>query len=79
MIAMRDIRTCRLCGQQEFADEMLKYGVRQYAHFECFAKHKTVADLERLPRWMQQQFEAWFKETKLLARRPVGGTTEHDQ
>jgi hypothetical protein len=66
---LRDRQTCRLCGQRDFADELFRYGVRQYAHFECFKQHKTIADLDRLPEAWRRQFEEWFKE---IRSRPDG-------
>ncbi len=30
------MQTCRFCGSWRDADRMFKYGVRHYAHFDCY-------------------------------------------
>lgn len=44
---------CRLCGKENIAHDadMLKYGVRHYAHYECFLAIKGDEGLRLLPAW----------------------------
>jgi hypothetical protein len=46
--------TCRFCKSWKHEDRMVKYGVRHYAHYECFldAGHK----LEELHDWQIVRF-----------------------
>lgn len=41
----RDWGTCRFCGQTSNYDRMVKYGVRHYAHFDCYLDHKPLSEL----------------------------------
>lgn len=52
-------RTCRLCGGIGWRWDMVKYSTRAYAHFACFAEHKTIADLKALPLYSQRAFDQW--------------------
>lgn len=53
---IRDIRfnTCRLCGESELgerAGQLVKYGVRHYAHPACAFKKWGKAFLDKLHVW----------------------------
>jgi hypothetical protein len=59
--------TCRLCGKRDRDSEMLRYSTRSYAHFECFAARKTLADVDALPHAPRQQFWQWWHNKKKSA------------
>lgn len=45
----------------------VKYGVRHYAHFECFISHKGRTGFMALPGWKQRKFPyLLLKEWRLL-------------
>jgi len=48
--------------------DLIKYGVRSYAHFLCFHAYKDNAAIEKLPPFQRERFETWRKtqETKTL-------------
>ncbi len=64
------MNTCQFCekvngftGSNQPADHLkydgkVKYGVRHYAHLECFLKHKGPEGFYKLPAWKQQSFPA---------------------
>lgn len=64
------INTCRFCRGRAHPSRLVKYGTRAYAHFACFAAHKTVADIEALSEWQRHRFEEWRKEEPIDAPRP---------
>lgn len=40
------MNTCRFCGSHHDIDQMVKYGVRHYAHFDCYLENgKKIEDL----------------------------------
>lgn len=48
------MQTCRFCKSWKRENDMIKYGVRHYAHFECYVdagKH-----LRKLHGWQVRQF-----------------------
>ena len=50
---MNTIHTCRICGEFGFR-QMVKYGVRHYAHFACYLDAgKRLSDLHP---WQVGQF-----------------------
>jgi hypothetical protein len=51
------VNTCRLCGKWGDRDsQMLKYGVRHYAHLACLhAKGRAEGVILALPRWRLDQ------------------------
>ncbi len=57
--------TCRFC--KEFSrDDLLKYGVRHYAHYKCYLD--AGKSLDDLPDWKVSQFPfRLLKERGLLA------------
>jgi hypothetical protein len=60
---------CRFCKQFE-TDSMrlVKYGVRHYAHYECFLDAgKTLDDL---PRWQVQSFPYFLLKKRELLDHP---------
>lgn len=61
-------RTCRLCRGRAHPSRMVKYGTRDYAHFECFAARKTQADIDALPEWPRRKFEEWKEENHRSGR-----------
>jgi hypothetical protein len=64
--------TCRLCGKRDCSSEMLRYGIRSYAHLECFAARKTLADVDALPAGPRQQFWRWWDSRKKSAGDEAG-------
>jgi adenosyl cobinamide kinase/adenosyl cobinamide phosphate guanylyltransferase len=54
------LRTCRLCGKSAWADDMIKYGTRQYAHPECYVAKKRITDVELLPEHQRQKLYDWM-------------------
>ena len=54
------LRTCRLCGKSAWAEDMVKYGTRSYAHPQCFIDKKTVADLQALPAYARKVLDEWW-------------------
>lgn len=50
---MSDWATCRFCKETAHQDRMVKYGVRHYAHFNCYLDNKT---LHKLLPWQIGQF-----------------------
>lgn len=67
------MQTCRFCKSWKNEDQMVKYGVRHYAHFRCYLDAgKSLADLND---WKVSQFPyTLLKERGLLeeARRLAG-------
>lgn len=59
------MNTCRFCKSWKREDEMVKYGVRHYAHFECYIDAgKSLSDLHS---WQIKQFpHKLLKEKGLL-------------
>jgi hypothetical protein len=53
-------RTCRFCNGSAHPSRLLKYGVRQYAHFDCYVVHKTIKDRDNLPQWQRQRLDLWL-------------------
>lgn len=48
------MQTCRFCKSSENEDQMVKYEVRHYAHFECYLRAKKP--LSDLWAWQIKQF-----------------------
>lgn len=52
--------TCRFCGKYDGQDEhgldLIKYGVRHYAHPDCLLKAKSAGTWIRLHDWQLGQF-----------------------
>lgn len=48
------MNTCRFCKKMVHRDFHVKYGVRHYAHFDCYLD--AGKDLFRLSRWQVDQF-----------------------
>ena len=63
------INTCRFCGGRAHPSWLIKYGTRAYAHFGCFAAHKTPADVETLPQYERHRFEAWREQQRQEVKR----------
>jgi hypothetical protein len=40
--------TCRYCHKSRWQSDAIKYGTRAYACRECFIKHKTIKDAQKL-------------------------------
>ena len=61
-------RCCRFCMRHSEQRDLIKYGVRSYAHFLCFHAYKDNAAIEKLPPFQRERFETWRKtqETKTL-------------
>jgi hypothetical protein len=57
-------QTCRLCGERASHRRMLRYNTRHYAHFECFAKRKTLADIDHLPESQREAFWRWAERDR---------------
>jgi len=53
----RTLKTCRFCGKHGYDDsDFVKYGVRHYAHNQCFLKRPDAADrVPRLHDWQIKQ------------------------
>lgn len=49
------MNTCRFCKEQTDA-ELVKYGVRHYAHADCAMKEVGAAFFDRLTPWQATQF-----------------------
>jgi hypothetical protein len=49
------MNTCRFCKEQT-DDELVKYGVRHYAHAECAMKEVGASFFDRLTPWQATQF-----------------------
>lgn len=63
------VNTCRFCRQWERngKDNLLKYGVRHYAHYECYLN--AGKQLEDLHAWQVGHFPfRLLEEKKLLLR-----------
>jgi hypothetical protein len=59
-------QTCRFCHEAGRSDEMVKYGVRHYAHFACYIEAERP--LSVLSTWQIGQFPfRLLKERGLLA------------
>lgn len=43
---MRNWSTCRFCKKTAHSARMVKYGVRHYAHPECYLDHHDISSLE---------------------------------
>lgn len=48
------MQTCRFCQSLKNEDQMVKYGVRHYAHFECYLD--AGKKLDALHAWQIYQF-----------------------
>ncbi len=48
--------TCRVCKDRVSADELIKYGVRHYAHPECGLKRDGPAFFDCLKEWQLRNF-----------------------
>lgn len=62
------LRTCRLCGNSAWEDDLIKYSTRAYAHPACFIRQKTIKDMQYLPEYQRQKLMSWMdrkKEQKL--------------
>ena len=53
------MRTCRLCGNTAWEDDLLKYGTRAYAHYGCFVKFKKLSDIKLLSERQQKLLKEW--------------------
>ena len=51
-------RTCRMCGETVWSPDQLKYGVRHYAHFHCFAN--SSKGREHLSPYQENRFNEWL-------------------
>lgn len=47
MTYLPSMHVCRFCQKDGHHYEMVKYGVRHYAHFECYLDHKPLSDLPK--------------------------------
>ena len=45
---------CRFC--KEYGDDLVKYGVRHYAHADCAMKEVGAAFFDRLTPWQATKF-----------------------
>ena len=45
------LSTCRVCGKSEIDGDMIKYGVRHYAHPACGLKRWGAGFFDRLKDW----------------------------
>lgn len=62
---MMALSTCRFC--KDWHGEMVKYGVRHYAHFDCYLK--AGKKLEALHPWQIREFPyRVLKDHNLLDR-----------
>lgn len=59
-----EVRTCRLCGEHVHRSRLLKYGTRDYAHFECYVERKTPVDRDRLPDYERRALDRWLAEKR---------------
>lgn len=53
------VSTCRFCGKCNYDDsrfELIKYGVRHYAHPDCALAKLGAAFFDRLSLWQLNQF-----------------------
>jgi hypothetical protein len=50
---MQEWMTCRFCGKTAHHGSMVKYGVRHYAHHDCYLDHR---DLSQLYPWQIRRF-----------------------
>lgn len=67
-MSIHDFATCRFCGQDTVnaSDDMVKYGVRHYAHFRCYLDAGKT--LDGLFPWQLGKFPfRLLKERGLLA------------
>jgi hypothetical protein len=39
------LATCRFCKKPAAADDCVKYGVRHYAHYDCYLDRKPLHEL----------------------------------
>jgi len=62
MKTMNDLRYCRFCGKSGWSDDLLKYGTRAYAHFQCWLNNKTLNDLAALPSYRREKLDKWWEQ-----------------
>ena len=53
-----EYRVCQFCKQHADTDNLVKYGVRHYAHAVCAYKAKGEAWIAGLHRWQREQLPA---------------------
>ncbi len=57
--------TCRFCDSK-MSDDLVKYGTRHYAHYECYLD--AGKPLDALPKWQVEKFPYFLlKDRGLLA------------
>lgn len=63
------MQTCRFCKSWKHEDQMVKYGVRHYAHFDCYLD--AGKDIENLHDWQIVKFPH-----RMLLDRGLGAIAE---
>ncbi len=59
------MNTCRFCKRTSYehgAGELVRYGVRHYAHGPCLYRARGLASIVRLPRWMIEQLPVFLMQ-----------------
>lgn len=51
---MQEWMTCRFCGKSAHHARLLKYGVRHYAHHDCYLDAGKT--LDQLSKWQVERF-----------------------
>jgi hypothetical protein len=49
-------RECRFCHETTLDSELVKYGIRHYAHATCYLKTHGVKGVDRLPTFQKYRF-----------------------
>jgi hypothetical protein len=63
---MQEWMTCRFCGKTAHHGNMVKYGVRHYAHHDCYLDHH---DISLLHPWQIGQFPWLLLQKRGLSER----------
>ena len=64
MAYLSSMQACRFCKKDGHHDQMVKYGIRHYAHHACYLDNKALSDLHK---WQIENFPfRLLKERGLL-------------
>jgi hypothetical protein len=70
------MNTCRFCKNHD-QDQLVKYGVRHYAHAKCGLKAMGAAFFDRLTPWQATQFPYFAAKDAGLEQALIARCNEH--